>query len=74
MPSMAGDQFAAELRNIRPDIPIILCTGFSDKLTRQKVEELGISEALLKPIVKHKLAEKIRTLLNGRKTSPRREL
>lgn len=49
MPNMTGEQLAKELLHLRPDIPIILCTGFSHTLTEERARELGIQAFLLKP-------------------------
>jgi PAS domain S-box-containing protein len=49
MPHMNGLELAAKLRELRRDIPVILCTGFSDTIDRRKVEEMGICELLMKP-------------------------
>jgi CheY-like chemotaxis protein len=49
MPVMSGTDFAAELLALRPDLPIVLTTGFNATLTSARVRELGIRELLLKP-------------------------
>jgi PAS domain S-box-containing protein len=64
MPDMPGDKLAAEIKKIRPDIPIILCTGFSNKISLTKAEEIGFKGFLLKPITIEKLAKKIRQVLD----------
>jgi CheY-like chemotaxis protein len=48
MPGMNGEDLARELRRIRPDIPIILCTG-SGKMTREKAQQVGFDALLTKP-------------------------
>ncbi|WP_299981100.1 response regulator, partial [Desulfobacula sp.] len=63
MPNMPGDKLAAELAKIRPDIPILLCTGFSETMSEEKVASLGIKGFILKPIVMKDLARKIREVL-----------
>jgi len=65
MPNMAGDRLSAELIKIRPDIPILLCTGFSETISEEKALSLGIKGFLLKPIVMKDLAQKIREVLDG---------
>jgi two-component system, cell cycle sensor histidine kinase and response regulator CckA len=62
MPNMNGMQLAAELIAIRPDIPIILCTGFSDRINEKKAEALGIGGLLMKPVGMKDLAQKVREL------------
>jgi YesN/AraC family two-component response regulator len=64
MPNMTGDKLAGELMNIRPDIPIILCTGFSEKMSKERAEALGIKDFLMKPIVKSDLAKTVREVLD----------
>ncbi|MDM8517241.1 response regulator [Desulfobacterales bacterium HSG16] len=64
MPNMGGDIFAVELTGIRPDIPILLCTGFSESMSEEKAMSLGIKGFLMKPISKTDLAEKIHELLD----------
>jgi PAS domain S-box-containing protein len=60
MPNMTGNKLAQELMKIRPDIPIILCTGYSQQITRESVLKMGIKELILKPIVMDDLAEIVR--------------
>jgi len=64
MPNMAGDKLSAELTKIRPDIPVLLCTGFSEIMSEEKAASLGINGFLLKPIVMKDLAMKIREVLD----------
>ena len=51
MPNMSGDKLAGELIKIRPDIPVILCTGFSERMPEEKAAAVGIKGFLMKPIV-----------------------
>ncbi len=67
MPKIPGDKLAVELIKIRPDIPILLCTGFSESMTDEKIKSLGIKELLMKPISINDLAQKIRKILDGNK-------
>ena len=64
MPFMPGDKLAAELIKIRPDIPILLCTGFSKTMSEEKAASLGIKGFLIKPIVMKDLAKKVRQVLD----------
>jgi PAS domain S-box-containing protein len=68
MPSMTGDQLTKALRKIRPDIPVIVCTGFSERLDREKAESTGINGFLMKPVIKSEMAKMIRCVLTGSKT------
>ncbi len=72
MPNMTGFDLAGELRKIRSDIPIILCTGFSDAGDSEKSEALGIARILMKPLSMHVLATAVREVLDG--TPPSQEI
>jgi signal transduction histidine kinase len=64
MPGITGIQFARELLKLRPDIPIILCTGHSETVSPDIAKEAGIMEYLMKPLAKQELAEAIRRVLD----------
>lgn len=64
MPNMTGKDLAKEMINIRPDIPIILCTGFSEQIDGEKAREIGISAFIMKPIVMRKIAQTIREVFD----------
>ena len=64
MPKMPGDKLAAELLRLRPNIPILLCTGFSQKMTEKKIQALGVRGLLMKPVLMMDLAQKIREVLS----------
>jgi CheY-like chemotaxis protein len=64
MPNMTGDRLACELLNIRSDIPIILCSGFSEKINEQLAKQLGMAAFLKKPVVMGELAGVIRNVLD----------
>ncbi len=59
MPELTGAELAKQTISIRPDIPIILCTGFSESLTKEKASEIGIREIIMKPIEMAELAQAI---------------
>ena len=63
MPTITGEVLARELRRIRSDIPIILCTGFGDAMTAQRARALGIDGLVLKPWRVHDLSLAIRQAL-----------
>jgi PAS domain S-box-containing protein len=63
MPNIRGDHLAKELLKIRPDIPIIICTGFSEMISEDKAKNIGIREFIMKPINKKELAVAIRDAL-----------
>jgi signal transduction histidine kinase/ActR/RegA family two-component response regulator len=50
MPGMGGDVLAARILKLRPDLPIVLVTGYREAMTREKVRALGIRELALKPL------------------------
>ncbi len=64
MPNMAGDELARSIMDIRPEIPVIICTGFSAGITESRVKSMGIRELVFKPIVKSDLAKTIRKVLD----------
>nr|WP_319493730.1 transporter substrate-binding domain-containing protein [uncultured Desulfobacter sp.] len=66
MPNMAGDELAAELKSLRPDIPIIICTGFSDRVDNEKAEAIGIGGLLAKPLSRSAMLKKVREVLERR--------
>ena len=66
MPTMTGATLVAELRRIRPDIPIILCTGFSHLMDEEKAEALGVDAFVMKPGITHELAVAIQRVLTQR--------
>ena len=65
MPNMAGDRLAAELMNIRPDIPVILCTGYNKNISETLAAEIGIRALVMKPLTKTVLAKTVRNVLDG---------
>ncbi len=74
MPNMPGDMLSIELMKIRPDIPILICTGFSDTMSEEKADLLGIDGFLLKPIVMKDLSQKIRGILDTNKAEGKNSL
>lgn len=67
MPEMTGDQLAGEIQSLNPDLPIIICTGYSEKISEKKAEKMGIKGLLMKPIVRSELARMIRDVLDKTK-------
>jgi len=63
MPKMTGDELSKALLNIRADIPIILCSGYSENITPDQVKDLGIKSFLTKPLVIKDLAHQVRRVL-----------
>jgi len=65
MPEMTGVQLARELLDVRPDLPIILCTGFSALISEESAAQIGIKKLVMKPVVRRDMAEAIRGVLDG---------
>ena len=63
MPNMTGVRLTQKLIEIRSDIPVIICTGFSEKISEHKASTMGIRGYVMKPVVRSELAKKIREVL-----------
>jgi len=61
---MSGDKLAVELIKIRPDIPILLSTGFSTIMSEEKALSMGIKGFLMKPVTIRDIDKKIRAVLD----------
>jgi PAS domain S-box-containing protein len=66
MPGMNGAALSHELLKLRRDLPIILCTGFSELIDEEKASALGIRRYIMKPMVRAEIAGAIREILDGR--------
>lgn len=64
MPDLTGVELIQKIQTINPDMPIILCTGFSELINEEKAKHLGISKYLMKPITEKDIAEVIREALD----------
>ena len=64
MPNMTGAKLAEKLIEVRPDIPIILFTGFSERITEENAKTIGIRQYVMKPVVRGELARAIRRVLD----------
>jgi len=67
MPQMTGDVLAREILKVKPDMPIIMATGFSELMTEEKAKRAGIRDFLMKPLVVRDLARTIRRVLDNSK-------
>ncbi|NNG00577.1 MAG: response regulator [Desulfobacteraceae bacterium] len=65
MPRMSGTELAGEILRHSPDTPVILCTGFSADVDREKAAAMGIVEFIYKPVVLTELAIRLRSVLDG---------
>jgi PAS domain S-box-containing protein len=66
MPKMNGTELAKEILNIKPGFPVIICTGFSEKVCEQELQSLNIESLLLKPLIRQEVAQIIRKTLDKR--------
>lgn len=66
MPEMTGDVLIREARALRPDLPVILCTGYSQTMSPETADDQGIDAFLYKPIVAEELGAAIRDVLARR--------
>ncbi|MDB4442141.1 cache domain-containing protein [bacterium] len=64
MPDMTGDVLARKIIAIRPDIPIIVCTGYSERINPDIVKEIGIRELAMKPVVMKDIAQMVERILS----------
>jgi DNA-binding NarL/FixJ family response regulator len=62
--SIAGDILAMELMKIRPDIPVIICTGYSRRIDDRRAQELGIKGLIMKPFTIRNLSKTVRNVLD----------
>lgn len=68
MPQMTGAQLAQKLMEIRKNIPIIICTGYSSMMNAEKARAAGIADYLMKPVDMRKMAQTIRKVLDQRES------
>ena len=64
MPKMTGMELAKEILKVRPGMPIILCTGYSELVTPEIVKDIGIGDLIYKPVFRKRLAESVRQVLD----------
>jgi PAS domain S-box-containing protein len=64
MPGLTGDQVVRAVHARRPELPIIMCTGFSAVITPEKAQALGVRKLMMKPLLVGELAQTIRELLD----------
>lgn len=65
MPGMTGDRLAEKILEIAPDTPIILCTGYSSKIDRERARKIGIRTYVEKPFDKQRIARLVRQVIDG---------
>jgi CheY-like chemotaxis protein len=67
MPHMTGLELAIELLRIRPDLPIIMCSGLNEPVPMEKIREVGLREFFVKPVGKNEFAKVIRRVLDRKR-------
>jgi len=65
MPVMTGMELARKMLAIRPDVPIILLTGYSEAVTSETARQAGIREFIMKPVVEAQIARTIRSIFDN---------
>jgi len=65
MPGMTGSNLAKAVKAVRDDLPIILCTGFNEQISKETAQSLGLQALIMKPIGMQQLAETIREVLTS---------
>jgi CheY-like chemotaxis protein len=64
MPDLTGDELAARALKLYPDLPEIICTGYSERIDKERAALIGARELLLKPLSIQKLATTVRRVLD----------
>ncbi|MBU0968239.1 MAG: PAS domain S-box protein [Proteobacteria bacterium] len=64
MPHMTGDELTRKILAVRPDMPVILCTGFSETVNEKKARQIGARALVMKPLIRGDLAKIIRKTLD----------
>ncbi|MCU0563336.1 MAG: PAS domain S-box protein [Desulfobacterales bacterium] len=65
MPGLTGDALAAEIMKVRPGIPVVLCTGYSQTVNEERARGKGIKALVLKPLLINQIDEAIRKALQA---------
>lgn len=65
MPKLTGAEMAKSMLKVRPDLPIILCTGYSTIISKEDAQALGIREFVLKPISRKSITTLIRNIFDN---------
>jgi len=66
MPGMSGTELVSGVRNLRPEIPVLLITGFVDTLLQETVKMIGVDDVLLKPVSSELMAQAVARTLTAR--------
>ena len=73
MPKITGIQLTEAMREVRDDISVIICTGFSEQISIERSKELGIQAFIMKPVVMGEMAKTIRNVLDGQTIDRRKD-
>jgi PAS domain S-box-containing protein len=65
MPDLTGTEFAREIRNLHPEIPIILMSGYSGPQLTERAQAAGVADVLRKPLVRRDIAEPVARVLRS---------
>jgi PAS domain S-box-containing protein len=65
MPGITGDVLAKELMSIRPNLPVIICTGYSQTIDHERAKQIGIKAFVMKPILINEIAAAVRKVLDN---------
>ncbi|MBN1827940.1 MAG: response regulator, partial [Deltaproteobacteria bacterium] len=71
MPQMTGDRLAQEILKIRPGMPIIICTGFSERISDDRARQIGIKAFVLKPLLMGEIGKKVKEVMEMEALNPR---
>jgi CheY-like chemotaxis protein len=71
MPKMTGEELAGKMLELQPDIPIILCTGYSERMSEARCQEMGIAKLVSKPVDTVYISHLVRQVLDNRKDATR---
>lgn len=63
MPDLTGVELCSEIKKVRPDLPVILCTGYSEKVTTELLDRVGINRYCVKPVSMKEFAEAVGTVI-----------
>ena len=64
MPKITGDQLTKHLLRLRPDLPVVMCTGYSERFSEEETIRMGLKGLLMKPMTLNDLARMVRKVLD----------
>jgi YesN/AraC family two-component response regulator len=69
MPHMTGGQLVQALQETRPDVPIIITTGYSEKISPEKAQMMGVQDFVMKPLSYGDLTKRIRKVIDQKESN-----